>query len=259
MKTIKQLFRESACFGEAGADALFGEGEPDTLPPMTVAIGALCEDGKAVVLAADRQVSHLAFGMRGEGPDCKIAIIPPGVLLAAAGEPPSGSFLDSLKKDSSSQQSAPGMAKLVAKACVELWRERVEQAFLWRYAQKDYASFLEAAGRGELPPDIVKDIWGMVKQSPMDGMSFLVGGTGEQRAELYAVVEPDGTRSLDSPGFGAIGAGSNLAMAVLYQNQNIKHMGLPQAVYTVYEAKKAAESTFHVGKATDMAVILGRF
>jgi hypothetical protein len=102
---------------------------------------------------------------------------------------------------------------------------------------------------------MLSDIWGKVRQVST-GVAFLVAGADEQRAELHAVTDPEGARPLDSPGFGAIGIGGCLAMTALYQNQqHIKHMDLPRAVYAVYEAKKEADRDARVGKATDMAVI----
>jgi len=255
MKNIRQLFEESECFGKAGADALFGDAEADTLPVMTVCIGALCDGGKSAVLAADRQVSFPAFGLRADGSDCKIAQVCPRVFLAAAGNPPSNSFLKSIKADTLSHPSAPETAKSIFSALVELWRRRVELTVLLRYSGRTYPQFLEACSRKELPEEIIKDIWEKIKQIPID-TAFLVAAADEEQAELYAVAEPDGSKPLDSPGFGAIGIGAQLAMTELFQHQqHLKQMDVPSAVYAVYEAKKAADRDLRMGKATDMAVI----
>jgi hypothetical protein len=197
------------------------------------------------------------LGLRAEeGPDRKICDIFPRLLIASAGDPPSRSFIDGLKKTTSPHQSMAEVSKQVSAACAELWHRRVEQAVLCLYAQTTYSSFLAAVEKKILHDGMVKDIWEAIKKI-QGGAAFLVASGNGDRAELYSVADGDGPRPLDSPGFGAIGIGGKLAMASLYQNgyQTIKNMPLPRAIYAAYEAKRAAESEAWVGKSTDMAVL----
>jgi hypothetical protein len=256
MKTIRQLFEESRCFGEAGAGALFGDPEGDTLPTMTICIGALCDGGKSVILAADRQVTHQASGLSAPGPDCKIFDISSRLRLAAANDPPSRAFIDGLQRSAPSWQSVPDAANAVVDACTQLWWGRIEQAVLRPYAQTTYSGFLEAVAKQQLTQKIADDIWDMIKKIPKSG-PFLMAGVDEREAHLYAIAEREGAFAMDSPGFAPIGSGASLVTPFFYQygHQKIKSMELPRAIYTVYEAKKAAECLWTVGKDTDIVVI----
>jgi hypothetical protein len=174
--------------------------------------------------------------------------------VAAAGQPPSRRFLDDLKQAGASLQSAQDVAKFVVDDFLRQWREMVERVVLFRYAMMDYPGFLDACKQKSLSQEMIRDIWSSIKEVQLD-LSHLVAARGESGVELYGVNDPGGSLSLDSPGFGAIGSGARLAMASLYRNPQIKNAPLPKAVYAVYEAKKAAEAHFQVGRATDIAVL----
>jgi hypothetical protein len=217
---------------------------------MTVCIGALCEHGKAIVLAADRQVTSAAHLMRAEGPDCKIRAIPDDMLIAAAGQPFSGSWLK--RKAAPLEQSVADFASRVSTDASAAWRDQVSRQLVGMSFQE----FLTAAGAGELVKSIVEDVWKAISnRSPDLVESYLVAGVRGSKAELHvASSEAPGRQDLECPGFGAIGAGESLATAYLYQHARIKTYSLAEAVYRVFAAKKAAQSSALVGEQTDMAV-----
>ncbi len=84
-KTIRKLLRAFNRSGEPDFSVSFPDPHPSAEPPMTVCVAALCDHGKAVVIAADRSVSSGSLGFCSNGPNRKIFTVTSNVAIAVAG------------------------------------------------------------------------------------------------------------------------------------------------------------------------------
>ncbi len=224
-----------------------------TLPRMTVCIGILCMNGTVAVMAADRQVTHRSLKYATVSPDCKIAQLTHRRLLATAGEPPRTVLLEECRRNCLAEQSAEEVAKAISKVCARLWRERMSQTTTeWKLGM-DFETFIEKSGG--LDKKIVDDVWRQINQTSGGGI-YLLAALDSSGAHLYAIAEREGSSSLDSPGFAAIGDGADLAMSILYRKPLVRSWAIADAIYLAYEAKRMAENCPTVGRETDLAVML---
>jgi 20S proteasome alpha/beta subunit len=253
MKTY-QRFAGNPAWDRYAAFLLRSISNRPKLSPMTVCIGALCMNGKAVVMAADRAVSASAFGLSGEGPDRKIEQLSSRRLLACAGETPPNALIEEFREGRFAEASPAEAAEAIYRACLQLQHKKFEQQATRPFLDIDYQTFLQQSTAGQIPPPLVDAVCKIIRTyQPVN--SYLLASSASDGIHLYGVAEGSGVIPLDRPGFGAIGAGTEPALTVLYRNTNIKMMSLASAVYFVYEAKKAAERKNGVGEETDMAIL----
>ena len=83
-------------------------------------------------------------------------------------------------------------------------------------------------------------------------IAILACGFGEFRGEILQLADRGLVTIQTDAGFDAIGSGSDLAFAWLFEREYALSMSEQEALYYVYEAKKMAEKASGVGKQTDI-------
>jgi 20S proteasome alpha/beta subunit len=217
---------------------------------MTVCIGVLCEGGKAAVVAADRLVALENQNLHFDGPEKKIIQIAPRIALLSAGEWPGSSFASRATKGLPESPTVEEIAKSLGNEVALLRVERVEREITQKLFGLTLKQFGELAVRQA--SQLAAAAYQHIENYSFD-IHFLVVGIDSEQAHLLSVNPLGAAIDLSSEGFMAIGAGASLALGILARCPT-KEVGLAEAVYRVYEAKKAAEQSL-VNKTTDLAVV----
>jgi 20S proteasome alpha/beta subunit len=224
---------------------------------MTVCIGALCEHGKATIVAADEMVTFGApVNLQTEPPGLKKVVpITKTVALLYSGNVPDGEEIIGTVRRLIAGVDRPTVAHIadqVRDAYTQLKRKRVEETILGPWLGADFAKFQELI---KAPASqILSQIIGMVSQHNLQ-TDIMVAGADDTGHHLFIVTHPGVRHHLNTLGFATIGSGALHAAVSLALNRHTASDKLAKAIYRVFEAKKAAEVSPGVGKLTDMAII----
>lgn len=222
---------------------------------MTVCIGAICDDGNAAVVAADKMVT---FGppmmLQTEPPTLKkITSLTTECLLLFSGSVPDGEQVVARMPSLPPKQKIAKLAEMTKIAYAELKKSAVEETILKPLLGVDFAQFQGLVGQSSAS-QILQQVVGMIMQHNLQ-LDILVAGSDDSGSHLFLVTHPGVLMPMDTNGFVAIGSGGLHAAVRLSLGQHTKTTSLVETVHSVYEAKKAAEVAPGVGKLTDMAII----
>lgn len=225
---------------------------------MTVGIGALCEDGKSIVIAADKMVTF--------GPPMNLLTEPPGLkkitkldarcALIFSGSVPDGEEIVAAalrQAGSLGKSSIEKIAGIVKSAYVSLKKKRVEETILGPMLSADFPQFQTLVAQSS-SSQILQQVLGIIMQHNME-LELIIAGIDDSGAHLFITSHPGLVAPVDTMGFAAIGSGGLHAAIRMTLGQHTKSASLADAIYGVYEAKKASEVAPGVGKLTDMAVV----
>ncbi|SRR6266571_141849 len=227
---------------------------------MTVCVGAICDGGKAAVVAADKMVTF--------GPPMLLQTEPPvlskvnklteqAVLLFSGavpdGEAIMGTVLPSIKATAPGAQKVAGIGEVVKQAYVALKRKRVEDTILMPLLGADYDRFQALVAQSPSSA-LLTQTMGLIMQHNLQ-LDVLLVGTDGDGSHLFVITHPGVLLSLNTTAFASIGTGGLHAGVRMSLAQHTKDASLTDTIYNVYEAKRAAEVAPGVGKLTDMAVI----
>ena len=224
--------------------------------PMTVGIAAICEDGKSVVMAADRRVSfdHRTASLYHDSDKRKILRISRQSAIAVTGgiteanvvfeKLPSAVMLHEL---TTIDQIAQGLRR----CCQDIRKEQVEHAITMKFLGIGLDAFSKRAMKNPTSP-IAGEVFNTIKQFSFN-LLMLLAGVDDAKAHLYTIDDSSIT-SFQSPGFVAIGSGSVQAMIELSRRKHHTKNTLNETLIDVYSAKREAEFAGGVGPTTDMIV-----
>jgi|GEM_PF-2405676 20S proteasome alpha/beta subunit len=238
---------------------------------MTCCIAAICDDGKNIVLVADKMIG---IGFIESEPDInKLLHLHKNWWVLFAGDDISPVFdivdyakryiRDALAK-ANGKADDPIDLQLAMDAIRESYeKKRIEEAETLYLKQIgwDMASF-NAGGQTNLPD------FGEIKARVEDysfNIALLVAGFSEGRGYVFALYGDGPEKGLikrhDVPGFYAIGSGGTGAVYMMYYRDMSSKMTLRETVYYAMEAKLFGEQASGVGERTDMYVATsdGRF
>lgn len=228
---------------------------------MTVCIGALCDGGKAAVIAADEMVTFgPPMSLQTEPPGLKkILVISEAVALCYAGSVPDGEeIIGSARQTVTGMQkpSVKDVAEQVRVAYERLKRRRIEETISRPWLGVDFPQFQELIVRASAS-QLMMQIAGMVSQHNLATDMLVVGydGTGHH---LFTITHPGVCLHMNTLGYATIGSGALHAGISLSLNRHSAGDSLATTIYRVYEAKHAAEVSPGVGKLTDMTIIKGQ-
>jgi 20S proteasome alpha/beta subunit len=231
--------------------------DQSTIPPMTVCIAAICDKGKAVVMAADRGVTH-GNQLSSDGPDRKINEVAYHAAIAVANQPLGANFVGQFDPKELSKLTVKEVANKICAALQALRIERIEIELLARHGKRwlNYASFENECYLAREKTPILGELWQKVNDYDLKSR-VIVAGVDNQGAMIYKTTnEMQSPIPQEQPGFVAIGSGEGLAMGKLMSRSRlIKECPVAEALYFVYEAKKMAELAPGVGKETDLLII----
>jgi len=104
------------------------------------------------------------------------------------------------------------------------------------------------------PVELVIGVDNAIHQADYN-LELIVSGVDGQGAHIYGIRDPGVSNCYDAIGHHAIGTGGVHAILHLIAKNVIPSMGLNEAAYCVYEAKRSAEVAPGVGESTDMAIV----
>jgi 20S proteasome alpha/beta subunit len=226
---------------------------------MTVCIGAICEDGKAAVVAADKMVTFGPPMMLQTEPSVlkKIVSLTPECVILFSGSMPDGEDVIARARPgiAATKQPVSNIAEKVRGAYADFKKARVEETILRPLLGADFAQFQALVGQSS-SSQILQQLVGMIMQHNLQ-LEALIAGTDDSGAHIFVIGHPGILQPVDTTGFAAIGSGGLHAMIALSLGPHSKTASLVETIHSVYEAKKAAEVAPGVGTMTDMAIIKG--
>jgi 20S proteasome alpha/beta subunit len=228
---------------------------------MTVCIGALCDTGRAVVVASDCQVT-LGAALEIEHPAGKINPLVPGILVMTSGDRVLGAEVI----EKARERLASWKGTLTVRAAAETLcttfkqkhRERVESVVL---VPRGYTfdSFHKSAAQ-QMSKDLFEGISKQIFDFGLNAVEFLVCGIDASGAHLFRVFYTglnggDWMQWLDSLTYYAIGGGQGAAVARLAIERQGSALSIQQTLFNVFAAKKTAEIAPGVGRETDVVIV----
>lgn len=218
---------------------------------MTVGIGAICEEGKVLIVAADRLVT--AGGVEFEGDVRKITPLGPRLVAASTGtQSDTWHIFKRAKVPKGSVESVPRLAKKLLKAREQFRRQQVESLFTKRNLGLTLRQF------GKQSATIITPVYQDVYQRILNygGNLFLIAGFDADGAHLLTIGETGALPvSHTDPSFTTIGCGNAESHSAMIRFGYSRVASLPEALVQVFEAKRAAEYVSGVGRTTDIAII----
>jgi 20S proteasome alpha/beta subunit len=218
---------------------------------MTAIVGALCEDRRAAVLAADRLEGYGPF--EAETDTSKMIQISDSVVVGC-------SYSDQVGRDvglriretlAGNKRSVGAIAKIVHEYLGSAMHDFREGAIQRRFGvgYEGFRQMVVQAQNQLLLQQITNELGGATF-----AVQILVAGLEGGRMKLFTVL-PSGINSFDSRGTAGVGSGGDYATISLIHRQFRPSMKLADAIFAVYEAKRAAEIAQGVGHATDLVIL----
>lgn len=229
---------------------------------MTVCIAAVCEDGKKIVVAADRMFTAPApVNLEFETEEQKIESLALSCVAMMSGNSGLGTevLLETLRRLGGSQSPAIADVTQHAESVYRAVRaKKVEETIVAPTLGHDFVNF-QAKG-GTLPaylqpqPQVYQQLVTLQNQFNMN-LELIVAGIDSSGARIARITHPGTMVWLDKLGYDAIGSGGIHALTRLYLGAQTRHRGLNETLYGVFDAKKASERAPGVGKETDLAIV----
>src|SRR5258708_61306 len=216
-------------------------------PKMTVCVGGICDNGKSLVLASDRMIGTVASEAEPEIPK-RIQIHPEWILMYSAEDfSPVFEIADAIASQLDASRAVT--TKEVSDAIYGAYNnKRAEEAIQLYVTSRAATSF-------PIPDSIKPNISDRIAAHRLT-LDLLVAGfdtSGDARLLSLDGSEMKVARR-DSPGFWAIGSGSDAAMAMLFRRAYGPRLALRKALYYVLEAKYFGEEGSSVGPDTDLSI-----
>ena len=209
------------------------------------------------MLAADRMVTFdPPTSLQFEGEDRKIFAVTEHLVIAGSGTTHEIADVIDRVRAKSDLESLPiiEVAKRLNEAREEVRCDILEQRFTRPILGLTLSKFRELLVATPAPAlSLLLEVQNKIAQHPF-GLSLLLAGIERKRVHLYGI-DFIGVTSAASLGYTSIGSGWLQALVSLASYRHLKAFKLPQAIYSAFEAKKAAELAFGVGRTTDLVVI----
>ena len=225
--------------------------------PMTVCIGAICENGKAIVVASDRMVTfgHPINVQTEPGIKKIIELTDTSVALISGSVADGEEIISNSKQEvlSLPKKNISDIAQVVRKRYSELKKFRVQDTILRPLLGTDFDGFQRLVA-GSASSQVLQQILGLISQHNLQ-LDILIAGSDDTGCHLWLVTHPGQLICLDTLGYTSIGSGNihaNIRLSIGYQSKNLS---ITETLYNVYEAKREAEIAPGVGKGTDIALI----
>jgi hypothetical protein len=223
---------------------------------MTVCIGAICDGGRAAVLAADRRITIDAPFIEFDGDASKITVLSPSASVAAfaaSGRPHEANRILDPLLGSSDSLLIEELAERVRRSRERFRNLQIENTITRRILGISLKQFRQRAAT-ETSTGFAEILKAM-SQFKMN-LQLLVAGVDAKGAHIFTVDDVQAIAvSNDHAGFTAIGSGGDQAYFALAHGDYGKSLPLADAMLRVYDAKRAAELVRGVGPRTDMVVM----
>lgn len=212
-------------------------------------------------MAADRMFTVSAVGLEFETEEQKIESLGQSCVMMFSGNSAYGTEVLNETRLRLGGNQSPAIADVVphAESAYKVVRARkAESQIVGASLGQDYAAFLQRGGTlpQYLQPQatMFQQIVTLVNQFNI-GLDAIVAGVDATGARIAQITHPGLVAWMDKLGYSAIGSGAVQALTCLYLGAQTRHRNLFETLYSVYEAKRAAERAPGVGKETNLAVI----
>jgi hypothetical protein len=224
--------------------------------PMTIGIGAVCNNGKAIILTSDAMVTHGGLSIQFEHYSRKMTELSDHCWALTAGDALAHTELFNMVLGEIHKLKSPSVLEIVdkIKECYQIIRmKEIVEKHLKPKGFQGIQEFYQA--QRYLLPEITITIQNKIDTYDY-GLQILIGGFSQGSSDLYYIDNPGVSSCFDSIGFHAIGSGTPHALNCLIARNCHQGLSLEESILMVYEAKKMAEKAPGVGSnMTDMIII----
>jgi 20S proteasome alpha/beta subunit len=225
---------------------------------MTVCIAALCDNRKAIILAADKMVGSHAIESEAEIHKVLHLHKDWRVMLAGNDISPAFEIIDSAKKRLSKGKTFT--VQEVENALVESYREqRLAGAGSQYLAPRGLTlEMLNSAASSILPESLRLSLDGAMEAYRLELELLVAGFDRNGRGHIFSISDYDNrgaARRHDIPGFQAIGSGSHGANYMMMYRSLSPPLPIRWALYLVLEGKYFGELASGVGSRTDLYIL----
>jgi hypothetical protein len=229
---------------------------------MTVCIAAVCDGGKAIVVAADRMFTAGApINLEFETAEKKIESLSPSCAALLAGNSAFGTEIMQGALASLAGAQKPAVvqaAESVKESYAQVRATKVREMIVLPWLGPDY---LRAEQLGSNLPTYLQPQAAVYNQIVMTmnnfnmGSDIIVAGVDDHGARLAVIGHPGTIAWFDKLGYAAIGSGGIHATMRLSLAGHTRNTALLQTLYGVYDSKRASEVAPGVGQETDVSIV----
>jgi len=231
---------------------MFAEAPVKLADAMTVCLAALCENGRTVVVAADRMVT---FGgiIEFEHTVPKMTPTTSLAMVMVAGDTLLGTELAQTvaAQVRGTTPSINTIAVALGQEFQAIRRREMEVEILVPRAL-DLNSYYGA--HASLNGQIVVGLDHNLTQFSL-GVELLLGGVDEEGSHIYSISNPNQVRCHDIIGHGAVGSGAIHALQSMIGFRHDATARLGETVFRAYASKRRSEAAPGVGRDTDLAIV----
>ena len=224
---------------------------------MTVGIGVICDNGNAIVMAADRLCTVGEASLVSDGSVRKLVQLAPQIMLTVTGTLQDGEYASERLRhvsDLLSLQSVHQVARRLQRACAHIRERQIEDRIIRPHLGISFRQFSNDCLNKATTP-VISDVFAKISAHKFV-TELLVAGMDDSGPHLY-LVGANGINSYEGLGYMAIGIGATLATVSLASyKQGCHSWTIADAIYRVYAAKRVSQSTNLVGEHTDMMLLL---
>jgi hypothetical protein len=221
---------------------------------MTICIGAICDDNKAVVIASDRMITSTYPLIEFEHSRSKTTQISNSCIALTAGDALANAELF---------RKVKGVTSSVAQPTISGINDTIKNVYIEQRLQKANEKYLRPRGleignlyknQPLMNTDLFLRIDNLVEKHRL-GLEVLVWGVDNSGAHIYYVTDPGISECYDNLGYCAVGSGMiHSVQNFIFRNLS-PHSSINETIYTVFEGKRLAENAPGVGQKTDMLLI----
>jgi len=225
---------------------------------MTVCIAALCDNRKAIVLAADKMVGSHAIESEAEIHKVLSLHKDWRVMLAGNDISPAFGIIDSVKKKL--QKSGGLTVQEVEHAVVESYREkRLADATSQYLAPRGLTlEAFNSVSSNVLPESLRLSLDSAIENHRLELELLVAGFDRGGQGHIFSICDFDNrgaARRFDIPGFQAIGSGSHGANYLMMYRSLSPALPIRWVLYLVLEGKYFGELASGVGPRTDLYIL----
>jgi 20S proteasome alpha/beta subunit len=220
---------------------------------MTVCVAATCENGAAVVIAADRLLSGQ---LQVEAPAPKVIKVADRCVAAFAGNEGDSREIIHFSAARIARSGKSGLldiADVFRDTYAEYKQARAEETILRPNLATDWPTYRELLVRtpySQVLANVALQLAGHVLYSEL-----LIAGVDDGGADLFGIVNPGTVVPSGGLAYMATGNGAPLANAAMTWTAHSPRSSLGDALYRVAYAKRTAEIAAGVGKLTDVVAV----
>jgi 20S proteasome alpha/beta subunit len=222
---------------------------------MTVCISGICDSGRAIVVACDREIRASSTMITLEAAESKATILFDRIVVATAGPLQRRSDVFSKALCALKRQNASYSDVLASlRGAFKSVRNEYADTRIFSPRGLSLDTFYRRLERKQHWTEFERDIDRRNMGCKLRE-SLLVCGLEDGKAKISVISGSGDWASFGMVGHTAQGSGDHLATAWLLARGYSANFPMNQAVYAVYEAKKVSEAAAGVGVATDIYLI----